>query len=164
MATAPSSELIGANDAALDLGSAPAQSVVNLAQAPLATYAASYTQDAVSPKTPGEPDRLFLRLRNIRGNQGACTFDVAVSIPGAAAGPTRVGALALFGLENASDSRSGHGGGLTKTIEITEAVDPQLADLQRAGKIAVTLTPRGVLGKDDKITIGAIGLYRQAWR
>jgi|SRR5215472_1625647 len=161
MAATPDSELVGSNDQALALGEKPVESEIKLAPKPLAAYAASYTADAVARDKAGEPDRLFLRLRNIRGNQGACVFDVAVSVPGAAAAPATVGSLALFGLEYATDAQSEHGGaGLTKTFEITEEIDPLLPELKAAGRLLVDIRPRGALGRDDRVSIGKIDVYR----
>jgi tyrosinase len=160
MAKAPNSELLGSNDAAMTLGSDPVESHVKLARTPLKTFAASYTRTAMSPATPGEPDRLFLKLRNIRGNQDACIFDVSVSVAGQA---FPVGSLTLFGLAHASKRSSTHGGsGLTKTIEITEAIDQQLPELAKADDLVVTITPRGVLRPDDRITVDQISLYRMS--
>jgi tyrosinase len=158
---APSSELFGSNDAQVTLGPEPVQSTVTLAQAPLKTYAASFTKAAVSPDAAGEPDRLFLKLRNIRGNQGACAFCVTVSVPGVAGPPVDVASLSLFGIEGASDPKGPHGGaGLTKTIEVTEALDRYAPELKKAGKVLVGLSPLGRMRATDKITIEAIGLYR----
>jgi hypothetical protein len=155
------SELLGSNDQAVPLGDAPVTSEITLHPKPLADYAASYTAEAVARDKPGEPDRLFLKLRNVRGNRGACVFDVAVSVPGASAKPAIVGALGLFGLEYASDAKSEHGGGgLTKTFEITEEIDPYLAQLKQAGKIRVDITPRNSLGPGAQITVGKIDVYR----
>jgi tyrosinase len=160
MAKAPNSELLGSNDAAMTLGSDPVESHVKLARTPLKTFAASYTRTAMSPATPGEPDRLFLKLRNIRGTQDACIFDVSVSVAGQ---PFPVGSLTLFGLAHASKRSSTHGGsGLTKTIEITEAIDQQLPELAKADDLVVTITPRGVLRPDDRITVDQISLYRMS--
>jgi tyrosinase len=161
MAKAPNSELLGSNDAAMTLGSDPVESHVKLARTPLKTFAASYTQTAMSPATPGEPDRMFLKFRNIRGSQDACIFDVSVSVPGAAGQASPVGTLSLFGLTRASKRSSTHGGsGLTKTIEITEAMDQHLPELAKADDLVVTITPRGVIRPEDRITVDQISLYR----
>jgi tyrosinase len=161
MARAPKSELVGSNDAVVTLGPGPVESHVKLAKAPLQKVAASYTRDAMAPDKPGEPDRIFLKLHNIRGNQGACMFDVSINVPGGAGASFPVGSLALFGLEHASRKGSAHGGsGLTKTIEITEAADRHLPELAKASDLIVTITPRGILRPDDKITVDQISLYR----
>ena len=165
MAETLNSELVGSNDQVVTLGAQPVQSEVKLAPGPLIDYAASYTVDAVARDKPGEPDRLFIKLQHIRGNQGACIFDVSVSVPGAAAAPATVGSLALFGLEYASDEGNEHGGsGLTKTFEITEEVDPYLPELKQAGKIVVGISPRGVLGPNDHVTVDKIDIYRLSAR
>jgi tyrosinase len=161
MARAPNSELLGSNDAAITLGSEPVESHVKLATTPLRTFTASYTRTAMSPATPGEPDRMFLKLRNIRGNQDACIFDVSVNVAGVAGQKSPVGSLTLFGLEHASKRSSTHGGsGLTKTIEITDAIDQHLPELAKAGDLVVTITPRGVLRPGDRITVDQISLFR----
>jgi tyrosinase len=161
MAQDSNGELLGSNDQAVALGPGTVESVVHLAPAPLARFAASYTVGAVTAGEPDEPDRLFLKLRNIKGNQGACIFDVSVSIPGEAWAPALVGSLALFGLVSASSSKSRHGGaGLTKTIEVTETLDPFMPELKKAGKLTVSITPRGRLGPNDHVTVAKIGLYR----
>ena len=161
MARAPNSELLGSNDLAITLGSEPVESHVKLARTPLKTFAASYTQTAMSPATPGEPDRMFLKLRNIRGNQDACIFDVSVNVAGVAGQASPVGSLTLFGLAHASQRSGTHGGsGLTRTIEITEAIDQQLPELAKADDLVVTITPRGVLRPNDRITVDQISLYR----
>ena len=163
MAQNRDSELLGSNDQVVALGPTAVESEVKLAPHPLDDYAASYTADAVARDTPGEPDRLFLKLRNIRGNQGACIFDISVSVPGATASSAIVGSLALFGIEYASDNQNEHGGGgLTKTFEITEEIDPFLPELKKGGKILVDIRPRGMLGPDDHITVGKIDIYRLA--
>lgn len=161
MARAPTNELLGSNDAVIVLGPGPVETHVKLARAPLQKVAASYTPDAMAPDKPGEPDRMFLKLHNIRGNQGACIFDVAISVRGSAGSGIPVGSVTLFGLEHASKKTSRHGGsGLTKTIEITEAADQYLPELTKAGDVTVTITPRGILRPDDKITVDQISLYR----
>jgi len=164
MAETLNSELVGSNDQVVALGAQTVESEVKLAPGPLAAYAASYTADAVARDKPGEPDRLFIKLHHIRGNQGACVFDVYVNVPGAAA-PGMVGSLALFGLEYASDAGNEHGGsGLTKTFEITEEVDPYLPELKTAGKILVGISPRGMLGPIDRVTVDKIDVYRLSAR
>ena len=160
MADGLTSELLGSNDKPVDLGPEPVESEITLAKAPLSTYAASFTKESVSAHTPGEPDRMFLKLRNIRGNQGACVFDVAVSVPGVAGSPISVGTLSLFGIERASAPYGDHGGsGLTKTFEITETMDPHAPELHKAGRLLVRFSPLGTMGPRDKITIERIGLY-----
>ena len=155
------SEVVGSNDQVVALGSQPVESEIKLAPGPLGDYARSYTADAVARDTPGEPDRLFIKLHHIRGNQSACIFDVAVSVPGAAAGPAIVGSLALFGIEYASDKANEHGGsGLTKTFEITEEIDPYLPELKQAGRIVVGISPRGYLGPNDHVTVDKIDICR----
>jgi hypothetical protein len=161
MAESLNSEPLGSNDQVVTLGPQLVESEVKLAPGPLGAYARSYTADAVARDKPGEPDRLFVKLYHIRGNQGACIFDVSVSVPGAAAAPAIVGSLALFGLEYASDQGNEHGGsGLTKTFEITEEIDPYLPELKQAGRIVVGISPRGALGPNDHVTVDKIDVYR----
>jgi hypothetical protein len=161
MADKSADELLGSNDKAVKLGPKPVETEVKLAPKALSDFAATYTPDAIARDKPGEPDRLFLKLRNITGNQGACIFDVAISVPGGSKPWATVGSMALFGLEYASSNKSEHGGGgLNKTFEISEEIDPQLQALRRAEKIRVNISPRGTFGTRDHVTIEKIDVYR----
>jgi len=162
---APKVELMGASKGGLKLGARPITAEVKLAPKPVAALAQSFTANAVNPATPGEPDRVFLHLQNIRGKNDAAMFDVFVS-PKAKkdAKPVRVGAFALFGLESASDKKGKSGGaGLTKVFEITKAIDAMhLRGQLDAGALNVQIVPRRTVRDADAIKVGQISLHRQS--
>jgi tyrosinase len=159
-------ELLGGGGRNLKLGVKAANTEVKLATKPAARLKASFTGEAMSAATPGEPDRVFLSLENIRGNNDAANFDVYLGPTQAHANApeAHVGDFSLFGLSSASDPKGAHGGrGLNQVIEITKAVDAMhLRDQLDAGTLQVRIVPRKNVRDKDKITIGQINLYRQA--
>lgn len=161
----PNAELLGSNDAKVPLGPQPARSRLKLANRPFTNFAESFNPTAMRADTPGEPDRVFLSLENIRGNEGSGVFDVILHKPDAPAGApgTKAGSISLFGLENASNPDGDHGGaGLTKTLEITKAVDAMKLDQAQAGTLDVEIVPRSDVRDEDGITIGQISVHRQS--
>jgi tyrosinase len=161
----PPTELLGSNDAEVPLGSTSARSRVTLAKRPLATFSRSFSSSAMRADTPGEPDRIFLSLENIRGKDGSGIFDVILHKPDAAAGSpgTKAGSISLFGLENASRPDGPHAGsGLTKTLEITRAVDTMKLDETQTGTLDIEIVPRSDVRDDDDIKVGQISVHRQS--
>lgn len=161
----PPAELLGSNDAEVPLGSKAVRSRVKLANRPLATFSESFNSSAMRADTPGEPDRVFLSLENIRGKDGSGIFDVILHKPDAPAGSsgTKAGSISLFGLENASKPDGDHaGGGLTKTLEITKAIDAMKFDRTQAGTLDVEIIPRSDVREEDDIKIGQINVHRQS--
>jgi tyrosinase len=158
----PTTELLGASEKDLKLGATRAVTEVRLAAAPRSRLSASFAQSA--PSAAGEPDRVFLNLENIRGKNGAATFDVFLrsKTPGAAPA-VPVGAFSLFGLESASDTKAPHGGaGLTKVLEVTRAIDAMhLGHELDANLLEVQIVPRSEVRDADAISIGQVSLYRQ---
>jgi tyrosinase len=164
VAAAPKAELLGASSGGLKLGAKAAVADLKLAPKPTQALRMSFTGAKADPATPGEPDRVFLHLENIKGKNDSATFDVFLSPKGAKkAAAVRVGAFSLFGMEAASDKSSRHGGrGLTKILEVTKAVDAMhlQGDLD-AGSVSVRLEPRDGVKDDDAIKVGQISLHRQ---
>lgn len=162
---APKIELMGASKGGVKLGAKPITTEVKLAAKPVAALAHSFTANAVNPATPGEPDRVFLHLQNIRGKNDAAMFDVFIA-PKAQkdAKPVRVGAFALFGLESATDRKGKAGGaGLTKVLEVTKAIDAlHLKGQLDAGALNVQIVPRATVSDKDAIKVGQISLHRQS--
>lgn len=161
----PRAELLGSNDTEVPLGPEAVRSRVKLANRPLANFSESFTPSAIKAETPGEPDRVFLSLENIRGKDGSGIFDVMLHKPDAPAGSAgmKVGSISLFGLENASRPDGDHGGaGLTKTLEITKAIDAMKLDRTQAGTLDVEIIPRSDVRAEDDIKIGQISVHRQS--
>lgn len=158
-------ELMGSNDKKLALGPETATARVKLAPRPLKSFTHSFSATALQPETPGEPDRVFLRLENITGKDGSGIFDVFVHGPGSGAGNehTQVGSISLFGLERASAGSGRHAGtGLTKTLEITNAVDALHLAKANLDELEVSIVPRSDVREEDQIKVGQITLYRQS--
>lgn len=158
-------ELLGSNDKEISLGPTPVRSRIKLASRPLNTLASSFTRSAMSLKTPGEPDRVFLHLEKIRGKDGSGIFDVVLHKPDAPPGSPGVnaGSISLFGLEEASKRSGRHGGnGLEKTLEITKAVDAMNLDPTQAKNLDVEIVPRSDVRKEDAIKVGQISVHRMS--
>ncbi len=159
----PTSELLGSNDAEIPLGPSPVKSRVKFATRPLTTLSKSFTRSLMSAETPGEPDRVFLHLENIRGKDGSGVFDVVLHVPDAPPGSTgvRAGSISLFGLEQASQLEGDHAGsGLNKTLEITKAVDAMKLDPAQAKTLDVEIIPRSDVREEDDIKVGQITVHR----
>ncbi len=161
----PAAELLGSNDKEIALGPKPVKSRIKFAPQPLKAVNQSFNESMMRADTPGEPDRVFLKLENIRGKDGSGVFDVVLHKPDAPAGSTgtRAGSISLFGLEKASKPGGAHAGnGLTKTLEITQAVDAMKLDAEQAKSIDVEIVPRSDVREEDKIKVGQVSVHRQS--
>jgi tyrosinase len=166
MTMGPNVELMGASDNLVKLGGSAITAEVKLAAQPRARFEASFTRSNILATTPGEPDRVFINLENIRGENGSAVFDVylgsktsSANTPGA-----HVGSFSLFGLEEASNANGPHGGrGLTKVLEATKAFDAMhLSKELGVGSLEVRIVPRSDVRDEDAITVGQVSLYRKA--
>ena len=154
-------EILGANDGAIRLGREPVTTRLRLAPRPLGALRQSFSRSALRLDTPGEPDRVFLQLDGITSRDGSGLFDIVMHPAGAPhdAGRT-VGTLSLFGIEDASAPRGDHGGGgLSRTLEVTEALDAM--DLHGADVAAldVRIVPRSEV-PPETVRIGQVSLLR----
>ena len=115
------------------------------------------------------PDRVYLKLDNIRGNFDAAVLGVYVNLPdNAKPGASReffAGSVALFGLRRASVTDGQHvGEGLTFLLDITSRID----DLHlsaggfAADSLRVSLVPTRALPEQSDITVGRISVFRQS--
>jgi tyrosinase len=161
----PAAEVLGSNDKAIALGPKPVKSRIKFSPQPLKAVNQSFTESTMRADTPGEPDRVFLKLENIRGKDGSGIFDVVLHKPDAPAGSAGVkaGSISLFGIEKASQPAGAHAGnGLTKTLEITEAVDAMKLDAEQAKNIDVEIVPRSDVREEDQIKVGQVSVHRQS--
>ena len=161
----PTVELLGASTKGIKLGHAATATDVKLAAAPKQRLTDSFAAAKSAGAAPGEPDRVFLNLENIRGKNGSATFDVLLrSKQDPKAVAVHVGSFSLFGLESASDADAAHGGrGLTKVLEVTQAIDALHAGQQlTAGALEVQIVPRSDVRDEDAISVGQVSLYRQS--
>ena len=163
----PASELMGSNETELSLGPAPVRSRIKFADRPLDTLSKSFNSSLMRADTPGEPDRVFLHLQNIRGNDGSGMFDVMLHKPGEPPGSPgiKAGAISLFGLEEASQPDGDHAGnGLNKSLEITKAIDAMNLDPAQMKEMDVELVPRSAVSAQDGIKVGLITVHRMTGR
>ena len=163
---APITELMGANDNALALAGGPVDVQVRLDPQVTGKARASFTAPAMSAATTGAPDRVFLRLENIRGRNDAVVLYVYVDLPPGANPDAHeenfAGGVSLFGVTKASRIDAGHGGnGLSHTLEITHLIDAlHLRNSLSIQHLNVRIVPRTPLAPRDKVSIGRISLYR----
>lgn len=119
--------------------------------------------------SPDTPDRWYLRVEDIVGESPAVpAYDVFVNLPEgerAADHPRlRAGAIASFGIPEASQPDAEHGGsGLTDVFDITELV-AELFDGEawNPNALQVTVVPVGVAGEAEEggdVSAGRISLY-----
>lgn len=159
-------ELIGSSETALSLQGAMAETQIHLDPAAAGQVAASL--NTLSPQMATEPDRVFLKLENVRGHNDAAVFYVYVGLK-PAADPEQhpellAGTLSLFGVSKASDTAGGRGGnGIDQVFEVTHVVDALHASDQLTD---VTILPvRFVANRpvtaDSEISIGRVSLFRR---
>jgi tyrosinase len=167
VAQQPQSEVIGKNDGAVQLSGDAVETEVRLDPAATAKVAGSFAPSPALAAAASEPDRVFLKLENIRSVSDAGLFDVYVGLP-AGADPEQhpellAGVLSLFGVSKASRTDGGHSGnGLTQVLEITPIVDAlhlqhDSPDLDR---LRVRFVPRTAVTDAQKVSVGAVSVLR----
>ena len=162
VAKPPKFELLGSSDSELPVSEGAETARVAIAARPERNWSASFNEAAMAEDQPGEPDRVFLVLENIRGTEDARILDVYVHAPGQTQ-EALAGSVSLFGLDAASDPDGAHGGGgLSKTLEVTGLFDQLRVEGKSPSELEVRIAPRGVAKGEDKIRIGQISLHRQA--
>jgi len=146
-------ELLGAHDGALNVTSSGARATVKLDSDVRKKVSNSLTAAAIAKP----PDRVFLRLENVRGNIDATKLYVTVN-------QKQVGRVALFGLRRASSPDSEHGGeGLTFLLDITDVIDDLFLDgALHIDSLDVRVDPSHEVPDDERLTIGRVSVYRQA--
>lgn len=145
-------ELVGAHDGALRVTSAGARATVRLDSDVKEKVSTSLA--AASDESP--PDRVYLRLENVRGNIDATKLYVSVN-------QQQVGRVALFGLGRASSHDGEHGGGgLTFVLDITDVIDNLfLGNALDARSLDVRIEPNHEVPDDEELTVGRVSVYRQ---
>lgn len=160
------SELIGSNETSLSLQGAVAETAVRVD--PAAAAAMSTALDTLSPQMAREPDRVFLKLENIRGHNDSAVFYVYVGLA-ADAKPDEhpellAGTLSLFGVSKASDTSDGKGGnGIDQVFEITHVVDSLHMSDRLAGlsQLPVRFVANKSVGAESRISVGRVSLFRR---
>lgn len=162
MTTRPNTERLDTDGRPVTVGDQPVSLTLSLAPAPARAVANSFTEGTMRPDTPGEPDRVFLKLENIRTDKGSGVFDVGVR-PSPEAPYVDVGSVSLFGVAAASSSRGPHGGaGMTKVLEVTNAVDAMTAAQRQSGKLDIRIVPRDGNWSAGGISVGQVSLVRRS--
>jgi tyrosinase len=113
------------------------------------------------------PDRVYLKLENVRGAFDATVLGIHINLSDNAAPEQRraslAGTVALFGVRRASVADGEHGGGgLSFVVDITRFVDAMHASKAfDVGSIQVSVLPYRELPTAEKITVGRISIYRE---
>jgi tyrosinase len=160
-------ELIGANDAEVQVGGGHVETQVRLDRRVADKVRRSLQpQSAFAAGAPKEPDRVFLNLENIKGANDAAVFQVYVNLPPnadpAAHPECLAGAVSLFGAKKASREDAPHGGnGLTSVLDITDIVDALHLNNQALDHLNVRFVPRNRIAPEDKVSVGRVSVYRQ---
>lgn len=144
-------ELLGAQDGALRITSSGARAKVKLDVPAQQQMTTSFR--AASEASP--PDRVYLRLENVRGDRDALKLNVTVNQQDA-------GPVALFGLRRATLKDGPHGGGgLTFELEITHIMDKLFLDQALdAAALDVRIEPNHAVPESSNLTVGRVSVYR----
>lgn len=154
-------ELIGALDEPLVVVGYEADAIVevdNSARPKLASVMAA-PLDIADSET-----RLAMRIDNVTGDNGAVTLAIFIVPPGitdpSGASDLKVGAIGLFGIEQASDPDGPHAGrGLSFILDLTEVISGQG---WQGEDVAVRFVSLKEVPPSANITIGKISIYLQS--
>jgi tyrosinase len=153
-------ELVGANQQVLPIGRAGASTSVKLDPSALRKVSSSL---AMASQTAA-PDRVFLKLENVRGAHDDTVLSVYINLPDGAQPsdhPERLaGSVGLFGLHGASFKDGKHAGqGLSFVLEITKIVDAlHLNNSLDVESLHVRIVPDQAVPAADQITVGRISI------
>lgn len=163
MTTGKNVELVGANQGPLAIKGAGARTTVKLDTGVRQKVAASL----IGATETAQPDRVFLKLENIRGTQDASVLSVYINLP-EGANPSDhpellAGSVGLFGLRRASLQDGQHGGqGLSFILDITKIVDAlHLGNALDVDSLHVRIVPHRPVPDQAGITVGRVSIYRQ---
>jgi tyrosinase len=156
-------ELVGASPGALRIVGSESRTSVQLD--PEMRRKVSASLDAASETAA--PDRVFLKLENVRGLVDPTRFRVYVGLPEGAKPADHpellAGNIALFGVSNASLVDQEHAGrGLNFVLEITKIVDAlHLNNQLDVDKLDVRIVPVKPVPEDAQISVGRVSIFRQ---
>jgi tyrosinase len=155
-------ELVGANQEALSIRGSGASTSVRLDAAVRRKVSASLARASET----AVPDRVFLKLENVRGAHDATVLSIYINLPEGSKPSDHpellAGSVGLFGLHGASVTDGKHGGqGLNFVLDITKIVDAlHLNGALDVDSLQVRIVPRRAVPDEAQITIGRIGIYR----
>ena len=146
------SELLGANEGALQIRSSGSRTTVRLDS----QVRSQVTRSLLGASLDNLPDRVYLQLEDVRGSIDAYKLNVSVN-------QEPVGTVSLFGLRRASDRDGAHGGaGLNFILDITDIIDRVfMADALVADTLDVKIEPNHSVQEKSAITVGRVSVYRQ---
>jgi tyrosinase len=156
-------ELVGANSDALRITGSRLDATVlldNVVRNKVSASLARVTETAA-------PDRVYLKLENVRGTRDASVLSVYVNAPEGTLPDNHpeslAGSVGLFGLRRASMRDGRHAGmGLSFVLDISEIIDRLHMDRRLSSDaLRVTILPDREISEDAAITVGRISLYRQ---
>lgn len=158
-------ELLGANAAPVPLGGGIVQTTVDLDKRTESKVSKNLSVAFAARGDVAEPDRVFLNLENVRGQNDAAVFYVYVNVPPGEQPQDhpehQVGVLSLFGVSRASGSEHG-GNGITQVLEITDVVDALHLDSQaELDKLTVQFVPRTPVVPEQEISVERVSVFRQ---
>jgi tyrosinase len=162
-ASTTQAQLLGANAAPLRIQGRVSHTSIKLDPGENANLIRSFA----APSVAAVPDRVYLKLENVRGTTDASVLGVYLNLPeNARPGDNRkllAGHVALFGLRRASVKDGEHGGeGLTFLLDVTRIIDGlHLSNTLDAISALVSIVPSRALPDKADITVGRISLYRQ---
>lgn len=113
------------------------------------------------------PDRIYLKLENVRGAVDSTVLGVFINLPENASAAERqlhfAGSVGLFGIRAASAINGAHSGaGLTFILDISPVIDQMHLQNKLSGEnLHVSLLPRQNLPDQTTIEVGRLSLYRQ---
>lgn len=152
MKTATTTELAGSNEGPLLLKTSGTSTTVKLEQHAWKQVSMSL----LSVSLTAVPDRVYLKIENIKGVLDSTKLQLSVNQQDA-------GAISLFGLRKASTKTGHHGGaGLTRSLDITHIIDSlHLENALNAESLDILIVPGTPIPDSEKITIGRVSIYRQ---
>jgi tyrosinase len=161
--TAGKVELVGASQTGLPIRGSGASTSVKLDAGVRNKVSASLARAAEA----AAPDRVYLKLENVRGTHDASILSVYINLPDGAKPSDHpellAGSVGLFGLHDASLEDGKHGGqGLDFVLEITKIVDAlHLKDALDVDSLSVRIVPYRPIPDNEQITVGRVSIYRR---
>ncbi|MCI5166972.1 MAG: tyrosinase family protein [Candidatus Electrothrix sp. GM3_4] len=146
------SELIGANQAPMELKSSGIKTKVKFLKKALNVTRKSLMEASIS----NLPDEVYLQLESVKGGMDANILSVSIN-------EKLAGHISLFGLRNASKQDCHHGGeGLTFILNITDIFDDlHINNILDINSIDVNILPKNSIFESQKLTIGRVSIYRE---
>lgn len=167
MTTAKPAVLLGASRTLVKLDEDVVKASVRLDRGQRTQLAHSLDVSKLEVSAASEPDRVYLKLEQVKSPTDAAVFYVYVDLP-AGADPQQypqnlAGTLSMFGVSKASASHGQTAGsGVTVSFDITPIVDSIHARSALGDDLQVQLISAVPGATSKEISIGRISLYRQA--